>query len=62
VTERYTSTVADTSSALSASVKLGLKLAVKGQRIRVQKRLVAAGAWTRGSGERERFDCLGGQG
>jgi hypothetical protein len=62
VTERYTSSVADTSSEVSASVKLGLKLAVSGARIHVRKRLVAAGAWTGGSGERERFDCLGDQG
>lgn len=57
VTERYVSTVADRSSGASLSFAVGLKFSAGARKIDVDKRLVAASAWTPGSHERERYDC-----
>ena len=57
VTERYVSTVADRSSGVSLSFAAGVKFSFDARKVDVDKRLVAASAWTPGSRERERFDC-----
>jgi hypothetical protein len=59
VTERYVSTVADRSSGVSMSFAAGVKFSFEARKVDVDKRLVAASAWTAGSRERERFDCAG---
>jgi Flp pilus assembly pilin Flp len=58
--ERAVYAVHDDSDDLAAAARLGLELGVELERIAVDRRLVAASAWTPGSGERERVDCLGG--
>jgi hypothetical protein len=57
VTERYVSTVADTTSGVALSFAAGLKFSFDARRVRIDRRLVEASAWTPGSDERERFDC-----
>jgi hypothetical protein len=58
--ERAVYAVHDDSDDLAAAARLGLELGVELERIAVDRSLVAASAWTPGSGERERVDCLGG--
>jgi hypothetical protein len=48
----------DESDRFEVAAKLGLELGLQTDRIREQRRLVAASAWTGGSGERERTDCI----
>src|SRR4051794_6516065 len=57
VTERYVSDVRDESAGAGVSLKLGVKLGVSAQRIRIRRQLVGASAWTAGSDQRQRFDC-----
>jgi hypothetical protein len=52
--------VRDASSGFRAGVRLGVALGVDASRSHVDQRLVAASAWTHGSPERERADCLRG--
>lgn len=58
--ERAVYAVQDDSRDLAAAARLGLELGIELERVAVDRRLVSASAWTRGSGERERVDCLGG--
>jgi hypothetical protein len=55
--ERSTYAVHDHSKSFDLSVKLGEELGLQTILTRTERRLVAASAWTRGSAERERFDC-----
>jgi hypothetical protein len=57
--ERAVYAVRDRSEDFEAAVQLGIALGVDADKINVDKRLVAAGAWTPGSSrERVREDCL----
>jgi hypothetical protein len=56
-TERSVSTYNDSSSGLSLSFAAGVKFSVGATRVKIDKALVDASAWTPGSRERERFDC-----
>lgn len=58
--ERSVYAVHDASRHLAAAARLGLELGVDFDRTRVDRRLVAASAWTQGSRERERADCVTG--
>jgi Flp pilus assembly pilin Flp len=58
VVERAVYDVRDGSEELKLAAKLGLVLGVEGEEVEVDRRLVAASAWTHGSRERERVDCL----
>lgn len=58
VVERAVYDVSDGSEELKLAAKLGLVLGVEGKEVEVDRRLVAASAWTHGSRERERADCL----
>lgn len=58
--ERAVYAVQDDSRDLAAAARLGLELGIELERVAVDRRLVSASAWTPGSGERERVDCLGG--
>jgi hypothetical protein len=49
--------VHDHSKSFDVSVKLGDELGLQAKLTRVERQLVSASAWTRGSPERERFDC-----
>jgi hypothetical protein len=60
VVERTVSAVQDDSHDFSAGAKLGLALGLDVRSSHVDQHLMAASAWTGGSGERERADCLGG--
>ena len=60
VVERAVYEVSDDSRGVEAAARLGLELGLEVDRVRVDRRLVAASAWTGGSPERERVDCLGG--
>jgi hypothetical protein len=55
--ERSTYSVADRSKTFDLAVKLGEELGLEVTITHSDKRLVGASAWTRGSAERERFDC-----
>jgi hypothetical protein len=57
VVERAVYDVRDESTAVEMSVKAGLALGLDGREVDVERRLVAASAWTNGSRERERADC-----
>jgi hypothetical protein len=57
VTERYVSTVADNTSGVALSFAAGLKFSFDARKVKIDKRLLEASAWTPGSAERERFDC-----
>jgi Flp pilus assembly pilin Flp len=57
VVERAVYDVRDGSEQLKLSAKFGLALGVDGREVKIDRRLVAASAWTHGSRERERFDC-----
>ena len=58
VVERAVYAVDDDSSELEVAASLGLSLGLQADRVSVERRLVAASAWTDGSHERERVDCL----
>ena len=58
VVERAVYDVRDGSEELKLAAKLGLVLGVEGEEVELDRRLVAASAWTQGSRERERMDCL----
>ena len=55
--ERAVYDVRDDSDEIELSAKLGLALGVDASEVDVDRRLVAASAWTQGSRERERADC-----
>jgi hypothetical protein len=57
VVERAVYDVRDGSQELELAAKFGLALGVDGREVRIDRRLVAASAWTQGSRERERADC-----
>jgi hypothetical protein len=57
IVERAVYDVRDGSEELELAAKLGLALGVEGSEVRIDRRLVAASAWTDGSRERERADC-----
>jgi len=59
VVERAVYAVDDESGGLGMHVRMGLELGVDFERLDVGRRLVSASAWTHGSTERERVDCLG---
>jgi hypothetical protein len=58
VVERAVYAVRDDSSKFELSARLGAERGIQAHEVHVQRRLVAASAWTPGSGERERVDCL----
>ena len=55
--ERAVYDVRDGSDELELNAKFGLALGVDANEVDVDRRLVAASAWTNGSNERERADC-----
>src|SRR4051794_6766501 len=57
--ERSVYAVADSSHDFDAAVRLGAQLGVDASLVDVTRHLIAASAWTRGSPERRRVDCLG---
>jgi hypothetical protein len=57
VIERAESAIENHSKHFGAAARLGLEVGLAKEQIAVDQHLVAASAWTRGSGERERFDC-----
>ncbi len=57
-TQLYTSAYNDSSTGASAAFGDGLKFGGSVQLIRIHKQLLDARAWTPGSGERARADCL----
>ena len=57
IVERAVYDVRDGSDELELSAKLGLALGVDANEVDIDRRLVAASAWTPGSRERERADC-----
>ena len=57
IVERAVYDVRDGSDEIELSAKLGLALGVDANEVDVDRRLVAASAWTQGSRERERADC-----
>jgi hypothetical protein len=58
VVERAVYAVRDASDDLELSARLGLELGIDIDRVDVARRLVAASAWTPGSRERAREDCV----
>jgi hypothetical protein len=56
--ERAVYDVRDDSSSFALGVKLGAALGLEDRDVEVERRLVAASAWTHGSQERLRDDCL----
>ena len=58
VVERAVYAVHDDSGGLGLSARMGLELGVNVERMDVDRRLVSASAWTHGSKERERVDCV----
>lgn len=57
IVERAVYDVRNGSQELELSAKLGLALGVRGSEVDIDRRLVAATAWTQGSRARERADC-----
>jgi hypothetical protein len=57
IVERAVYDVRDGTDELKLEAKLGLALGVDGREVEIDRRLVAASAWTHGSRERERADC-----
>ena len=58
-TQRYVSTVNDSTTGASLAFGEGLKFGVSASRIQIRRRLVDARAWTPGSAAaRARADCL----
>jgi hypothetical protein len=60
VVERAVYELRDDSRDLEVAARLGLELGIDLDRVSVDRHLVAASAWTPGSRERERLDCLPG--
>jgi hypothetical protein len=58
VVERAVYAVRDGSDALEVAARVGLELGIDVDRVDVARRLVAASAWTPGSHERRREDCV----
>ena len=56
--ERSVYDVSDESETFSLAARLGLELGVDLDKVKVQRRLVSASAWTPGSQERVREDCV----
>ena len=56
--ERAVYDVRDESGTFALAAKLGMELGIDLDRVKVQRRLVAASAWTPGSQERVREDCV----
>jgi hypothetical protein len=56
--ERAVYDVSDESGTFSLAARLGMELGVDLDKVKVQRRLVSASAWTPGSQERVREDCL----
>ena len=56
--ERAVYDVRDESSDFELAARLGQELGLELEDIKVQRRLVAASAWTPGSQERVREDCV----
>jgi hypothetical protein len=56
--ERAVYEVRDGSRGFEVAARLGIALGLDAERVAVERRLVAASAWTPGSRERERFDCI----
>jgi hypothetical protein len=56
--ERSVYAVRDRSREVAASGRIGIELGLEATSVDVGRRLVAASAWTRGSPERHREDCL----
>jgi hypothetical protein len=57
IVERAVYEVVDDSEGIELGVSLGVSLGVEGSEVDVDRRLVAAHAWTQGSRARERADC-----
>jgi hypothetical protein len=57
IVERAVYDVRDGSDEIELNAKLGLALGVDASEVDIDRRLVAASAWTQGSRERERADC-----
>jgi hypothetical protein len=57
IVERAVYDVRDGSDELKLEAKFGLALGVEGSEVEIDRKLVAASAWTHGSRERERADC-----
>jgi hypothetical protein len=57
--ERAVYAVEDHSHELVAAARLALELGIEAESVDVARRLVDAVAWTRGSPERRRADCVG---
>ena len=57
IVERAVYDVEDDSEGIELSASLGLSVGVDGSETKLDRRLVAASAWTQGSRERERADC-----
>jgi hypothetical protein len=57
-TQRYVSRVNDSSAGATLALGDGLKFGVSASRIKIRRRLIDARAWTPGSAERARADCL----
>jgi Flp pilus assembly pilin Flp len=57
IVERAVYDVRDGTQEVKLAAKLGLVLGIDGKEVEVDRRLVAASAWTHGSRERERADC-----
>jgi hypothetical protein len=56
--ERAVYAVHDRSHEAAAAGRIGIEVGVEATAVDVGRRLVAASAWTRGSPERRREDCL----
>ena len=56
--ERAVYAVDDRSHDIDLAARLGAELGVHLDRVHTDRRLLSASAWTPGSGERERYDCL----
>ena len=56
--ERAVYAVRDESGEFDLAARIGVAFGVEADRVDVDKRLVAASAWTPGSQERVREDCL----
>jgi hypothetical protein len=60
--ERSVYVVEDRSHDVSFAARLAVELGVEASSLDVRRRLLDASAWTRGSPERRRVDCVGGDG
>ncbi len=57
IVERAVYDVVDQSDGVEVGASLGLSVGMKASEVDVDRRLVAAHAWTQGSPARERADC-----